>query len=179
MKIFFTSDPHYYHGNIINYCKRPFSTIEEMNEALITNWNKVVSKEDLVYIVGDFGFGSRKMLRKILERLNGTKILIIGNHDRPSSIPADCYEQIHNILMINGEGYEFTLVHDPATASADHSTDTKYICGHLHSLPENKLYKNWVDVGVDANGFTPVALEEIIKLFNNETKKESSFDVML
>lgn len=80
-KVFFTSDTHFGHSNIIKYCQRPFNSAEHMDEVLISNWNEVVSPQDIVFHLGDFCFGSDKEWIKILQRLNGTKYLILGNHD--------------------------------------------------------------------------------------------------
>jgi len=79
--VFFTSDTHYGHANIIKYCKRPFADAHEMDEALIANHNEVVRHKDVVYHLGDFGFAKMDYIEKILSRLNGRIRLIQGNHD--------------------------------------------------------------------------------------------------
>ena len=82
--IFFTSDLHFGHEGIIRMCNRPFQTLEEMDETLIKNWNSLAKPKDKVYVLGDFFMYYKKpKLREILNRLNGTKILIKGNHDMP------------------------------------------------------------------------------------------------
>lgn len=88
MNTFFIGDTHFYHTNILRFCAtdRPFDSIEEMNEVMVDRWNAAVSKQDTVIHVGDVVFGSRKADTgkenlKILDRLNGNKILIAGNHD--------------------------------------------------------------------------------------------------
>ena len=81
-EIFFTSDQHYGHFNIIRYCNRPFSSVEEMDETLIQNHNKKVRQSDIVYMVGDLAFHKdRAQIIALLKRLNGRKILVTGNHD--------------------------------------------------------------------------------------------------
>ena len=81
-KLFFTSDLHFYHKNIIDFCSRPFENIEHMNAMLIKNWNSVVQPDDDVIIAGDFMFSSNlEYLENILNQLNGTKWLVLGNHD--------------------------------------------------------------------------------------------------
>lgn len=79
-KVFLTSDTHFYHKNIITYCNRPFETVEKMNETLISNWNKVVPIDGIVFHCGDFAFGGSEVWHKILPRLNGQIHLILGNH---------------------------------------------------------------------------------------------------
>lgn len=82
MRRFFTSDLHFYHANVIRYCSRPYSSVEHMNEMMILNWNSVVSPEDIVYCLGDFSLAARPV-ESFTQRLNGKKILVLGNHDFP------------------------------------------------------------------------------------------------
>ena len=70
-KVYFTSDTHFYHSNIIGFCKRPFKNVEDMNETLIENWNRVVGQDDIVFHLGDFCMGGSHEWTKILNRLNG------------------------------------------------------------------------------------------------------------
>jgi len=180
MKIFFTSDQHFGHLNIIKYCNRPFYYVEEMNRTLIDNWNSVVGPDDLVYIIGDISMSYNKAkIKEIFDQLNGIKILIKGNHDRTKNIPTECFQTVCERLHLIGDGYDFILVHNPAEASANHFNKQKYLCGHLHRLIPYHSYDNWYDVGVDANGFTPVSLEHIIKTFKNENEEKLSIDELL
>lgn len=80
MAIYFTSDLHFWHSNVIRYCDRPYSSVEEMNEALVNNWNNTVTKDDTVFILGDFSLAARPV-ETIAPQLNGSKVLISGNHD--------------------------------------------------------------------------------------------------
>jgi len=82
--IWFTSDPHFFHENILIYDKRPFKDVIEMNQFIIEGWNSVVKDDDIVYILGDFGLTSLPNMRDILGLLRGKKVLILGNHDRHS-----------------------------------------------------------------------------------------------
>jgi|YelNatPaOPRAMG01_1025707.scaffolds.fasta_scaffold50800_1 calcineurin-like phosphoesterase family protein len=167
MKYFITSDLHFNHKNIIEYSNRPFNSVEEMNETLINNWNSVVSMDDIVYIDGDLAFGSKGKIREILNRLNGSKILIKGNHDWFKNLPIECFIRMEKKFeIINVEGQDYIIIHDPSAASADHTSNYKYLCGHLHSMPENRVYRNWIDIGVDGNNFYPYELNEAIKMFN-------------
>jgi calcineurin-like phosphoesterase family protein len=79
-KTFFTSDLHFSHKKVIEYCKRPFKDVEEMNEAIIKEWNKTVKKQDTVWILGDFSLNPNAAFR-VVKRLNGKKFLVAGNHD--------------------------------------------------------------------------------------------------
>src|SRR5574343_1568721 len=79
--IFVTSDTHFHHSNIIKYCNRPFSSTAEMDETLVQNWNSVVKPEDKVYHLGDVYFPLKERSDWLFSRLNGSKRLILGNHD--------------------------------------------------------------------------------------------------
>lgn len=81
MTIWFTSDHHFGHANIIKYCNRPYSSVAEMNALMQVAWNSVVQPGDTVYYLGDFAMQPH-MVIEILPTLNGTKILIAGNHDK-------------------------------------------------------------------------------------------------
>lgn len=80
MKTFYISDTHFGHFNIIKHCNRPFSTAEEMDRVMIENWNSTVARNDTVFILGDFVF-SKIPPAEYLNKLNGRKIVIVGNHD--------------------------------------------------------------------------------------------------
>lgn len=78
---FYTSDTHFGHARVIQYSKRPFASVEEMDDELIRRWNSIVRPKDEVYHLGDFAFAKPERIEDILKRLNGRKCLIIGNHD--------------------------------------------------------------------------------------------------
>ena len=81
--IFFTADLHFGHKNIIRYCDRPFKDVAQMNSTLIKNYNEVVRPDDTCYILGDLAMGINSLeLTKYIRRMNGRKILILGNHDK-------------------------------------------------------------------------------------------------
>ena len=86
MTVFFTSDTHFGHANIIKFCNRPFRDIDHMDEELIRRWNATVTPDDTVYHLGDVALGSRERWGSRLSRLNGTIYLVPGNHDRCSSV---------------------------------------------------------------------------------------------
>lgn len=78
--IYFTSDQHYWHNNVIRYCTRPFASVEQMNEAMVLGWNMTVLPEDTVIVLGDFSLAFRAV-ETFPQRLMGKKILVPGNHD--------------------------------------------------------------------------------------------------
>lgn len=81
MATWFTSDHHFGHANITKYCSRPYNSVGHMNSLMKNAWHAVVNQSDTVYYVGDFAM-QPSMVTDILPRLNGTKVLIAGNHDR-------------------------------------------------------------------------------------------------
>lgn len=87
--IFFTSDLHIGHAKAIEYDQRPFANLEEMHEALITRFNSTVPKNGLTYFLGDIGNKPREV-KAVIEQLNGTKILILGNHDHGMGTMLNC-----------------------------------------------------------------------------------------
>ena len=126
MSMWFIGDTHFNHANIIDYCNRPFSSVEEMDKVMIDNWNSVVQDSDIVYFLGDFVFGD---YRKYLSVLKGEVIFIKGNHDREKSKLLR-EQKTHDSLFISIEGVNFELVHDPADRI---STDRWLIYGHHHN----------------------------------------------
>lgn len=151
MSYFFISDTHFGHKNIIEYCKRPFKSVEEMNDALIKNWNKVVSPEDTVFLLGDFVFRGKISLLKSI--LNGNIVWIKGNHDSRDKTIIDS-------VFIKLGGRRWHLIHDPGE-----SVYQNVICGHVHQHWKSKKIKDrvMVNVGVDVWNFTPVSIEQILE----------------
>ena len=110
--IFFTSDLHLGHENCIRLCNRPFSSIEEMDETLIENWNRKITGKDTVYILGDLIYRSQKPPEEYLRRLRGKKHLILGNHDRGwirSCQTERFFESVNNLLYVADGKRQYTL----------------------------------------------------------------------
>ena len=108
MNIFFTADLHLGHDNIRRHCRRPFGTVEEMDEAIIANWNGAVKPNDLVYIVGDFAWRDH---HQHLVRLKGKKILIKGNHDKMSQDCLGNFTEVHQLLARSIEKHLVVMCH--------------------------------------------------------------------
>lgn len=176
-RIYFTSDTHASHNNIIKYCGRPFADIDEMNEALVRNWNSVVGPDDHVYHLGDFSMGGFERWNWFAEegRLNGHIHLILGNHDIERLLKEDFNFdrfdsiELEHILII--EGWHVFLNHFPfASFSGNYDGKVIQLYGHIHSSPKNignvlpegvVLQWNQYDVGVDNNNFTPVSWYQV------------------
>ena len=190
MAIFFTSDTHFSHNRIIELCNRPFKSVSHMNEALIAKWNSVVSPTDTVYHLGDVALGSLDTWDGALSRLNGHKVLVIGNHDRLFRENKPAYverfkgvysqwfdsteDNITNLVL--SDGTNVNLSHFPYTGDSHDKPryndfrladdGTVLLHGHTHAdtcVSRSASGTLQVHVGVDAWDYTPVAEWQIIK----------------
>lgn len=101
MADYLTSDHHFGHKNIIAYEDRPFTTVEEMDEFMIQRWNETVKPGDTVYHLGDFALVNLERIAALLKRLNGRKILILGNHDRAAHRMAEAgFDEVYKYLVL-------------------------------------------------------------------------------
>ena len=171
-KVFFTSDTHFNHAKIIEYCNRPFSDVEDMNEVMIANWNRVVQPDGHVFHLGDFAMGGVEEWNPILDRLNGRIHLILGNHDL-RTVGSDCpkgFEDVcmQKIIMIGK--HQIILNHYPLLCYSGADKKTWQLFGHVHTNKNNigsdagrlqLLFPSQYDVGVDNNDYTPVSFEKI------------------
>jgi len=180
-KLFFTSDTHYSHENIIKYSNRPFANADEMNEAMIANWNKTVSKSDIVWHLGDVAFEKdRNKLIGILERLNGEKHLIWGNHERAlKSVPWSRYFHTANDMRVlnvppdqnDGKAQRIVLCHYAMRVWDQSHYGTWQLYGHSHgTLPDDPNLLA-CDVGVDCWDYTPVSMAQLNDLMSKKTFK--------
>ena len=167
MNTFFTADTHWYHKNIIKYCNRPFSSIEEMNEILINQWNSKISKGDRVYHLGDFAFGQREKILELTKILNGSIIIIEGNHDEIGQPENYGFAGKHQLLTVKINGIYITMCHYAMRIWERSHYDSWHIYGHSHGTLES-IGKTW-DVGVDNNNFTPVEFEELKKIMESQS----------
>ena len=170
---YYTSDLHLNHRNILLYENRPFRSVEEMNEALIENWNRCVKQNDEVYILGDFCFdNSGELANRFLKRLNGKKYLIIGNHDsflKAKAFDKSAFEWIRHYAEIHDEGHSVILFHYPIAVWNKKHHNSIHLYGHIHSNtqdhhPMTYALGNAFNVGVDVCDFEPKTLKEIINM---------------
>lgn len=171
MSIYITSDTHFYHTNVIKYCNRPFTDSEEMNKFMIKQWNSVVSNNDTIIHLGDFGFGNKEQITEICSQLNGNKILIKGNHDlrKGDGFWLDCgfqtvYKRRQVFLneIIPDYNNNIILSHYPVSVEPNQLN----IHGHIHNSPlDTTLFKkeNHICVCVELlDNYKPVNLEKLI-----------------
>src|SRR5699024_5109940 len=195
MSTFFTSDTHFYHARILELGEgRPFKSIQEHNEMLILNWNKLVMPEDTVYHLGDVALGPWPRGLVCVSRLNGYKKLVPGNHDRIFSGESEkrqerFYEDYANVFdeilpeitSVTLEDQEFVVSHFPYQESEDTSGRLRYqdkstvaeglpfIHGHTHQQEKLTWNKDslQISVGVDARNWTPVPSEVVLEEFRS------------
>lgn len=166
MHVFFTSDTHFQHSAIINFCQRPFWHPQQMDDALVRLWNSVVTKRDVVYHLGDVFFGGADQALLLLKRLNGKKFLVPGNHDDARAIPAleMVFEVLPPIVQIpfswKGTRHRVTLCHYPMTYWPDSFHESLMLFGHTHGRHEGN--RQSLDVGVDCWDYAPVRFDAVL-----------------
>lgn len=187
--IYFTSDLHFWHKNVIRYCSRPFSTVEEMNEIMIKNWNDTVKPDDIVYCLGDFSLAMRPV-EAYTSRLNGVKYLVPGNHDFCHSyhkksrnkenrdkwieqyerhgwkvLPEQTTLDIPGVATVNMCHHPYVLI-GPGDDKYERwrpKDDGRWLlCGHVHE--KWKVVGRMINIGVDQWNFKPVPITEIEKI---------------
>ena len=146
------ADTHFDHENIIRYCNRPYLKVEYMNNDLVNRWNNVVSKNDVVYVLGDFAFG-KEAISKYIQQLNGTKYLIKGNHDTYSNKfyrEAGFKEVYDHPILVDF----FLLSHEPLQLSETTPYFNYY--GHVHN--DSKYQDNLTSrcISVERINYTPM-----------------------
>ncbi|MGL4668395.1 MAG: metallophosphoesterase family protein [Saezia sp.] len=173
--IYFISDTHFCHSHIIELCGRPFHSVHEMHQVLISNWNSRITEKDEVYILGDFLYkGSGNDANQILECLQGKKYLIRGNHDQFLDAPdfnQKHFEWVKDYFVLSYEGRKFILFHYPILEWQGFFGDSIHLYGHVHNSSKSPLQKarfdilgkNAVNVCVDANNFSPLSIREILR----------------
>jgi calcineurin-like phosphoesterase family protein len=165
--ILWTSDTHFGHENILKYCKRPWSNVEEMNEGLIQRWNTVAKPEDEVYFHGDAAMGgiSDDAIVSIFRRLNGKKYWIFGNHDslrkRDLLLSNKCFEWGKDIAEISVNKQKMVLCHYPMLRWNGASHGSWMLHGHSHGGLSYPFEGKICDVSLDAWDWYPVTFEQI------------------
>ena len=168
---FITSDLHFWHKNILKFCKetRPWTSVEEMNEALIAEWNSKIKPNDTVYHLGDFCFGSKQQTLDILEQLNGFKVFITGNHDGTDIKQAlKIHGKVYDYLEIKHRSTKLVLFHYPLACWNGAHYNSIMLYAHCHGSFENKGKS--IDVGYDAQGKI-LTLDEAFDLANAKEKE--------
>jgi calcineurin-like phosphoesterase family protein len=177
--LWFTSDLHIAHKNIIAFSKRPYKDIREMREALFANWNEVVGEDDDVFILGDFAWtGNIEKIAWFLSQLKGRKHLIYGNHDVQNrfdrEVVSNLFASAGHYLEIEVEDEDMespqmiVLSHYPFLTWNGKLRGSWQLFGHIHSGPLSiasernlPLSNGQYDVGVDNNNYYPISYNDI------------------
>lgn len=164
-KTWFTSDTHFGHVAVIEYCKRPFSSVEEMDASLIAAWNDVVAPNDVVWHLGDVVF--RGDPAGYLDQLHGRIHIILGNHDSPSKLRRTRAIWVGEVKYLRVGGQRIYLSHYAHRTWPRSDQGSFHLYGHSHGdLPG--LGRS-MDVGVDANGYRPLLLEDVLARLEQES----------
>lgn len=175
MSIYFIGDTHLFHSNIISLCSRPFASVEEMNKAIVDNWNSVVKDSDTVFMMGDFALCRKEKLIEIGNSLRGIKTLVMGNHDQAS---AETYHKagfkyVCKYPIIFSDF--FICSHEPAFVNC--SSPYANIFAHVHNNPS---YKNVSErsfcVSAERIGYTPIRFEDIVEAIKIEQGKKGNLN---
>lgn len=204
--VYFSADWHFGHYNIIKYCKRPFKDIEEMDEYIIEQHNKIVKKNDTFYCLGDAGDC------KHVKRLNGFKILIKGNHDKKSNgyylksgfslvlesamiksgkkfltlehIPRRNFKEFIRLMLVywrNKTGRSKNLVHKWNRLKREWKKHEYPIRDYVHLC--GHVHKAWticknnINIGGDVWGYKPVSLDKVMAMVNKKPKKRRIYEI--
>jgi calcineurin-like phosphoesterase family protein len=188
---FVTSDWHVGHANVLKFDNRPFTDLVHMHRVLVNNFNSCVPEGSVSYFLGDMGFGNAELLRGIVQSLNGTKVLILGNHDKGQNAMLNMgFDVVLNSAMLYIAGQRVTMSHCPLRGVYRENVigmkggkegenwhgETKqqrfsitdegqfHLHGHIHSPNGGKserILGKQMDVGVAANRYRPVSISEI------------------
>ena len=177
--IYFTSDQHFFHQRVIEYDRRPFASLKEMHETIITNWNSVVRAKDRVYCLGDIAFGNPKRFAPLIARLNGQIVLVRGNHCRQNGFKLrrliidgkPLFHDYCDIKYIKLAGQWVCLSHFPyndirfkefAPVDCGHYL----IHGHIHNTDPNIVRDRMINVGCMLWDYKPVSETQILEIMS-------------
>ena len=185
-KLFFTSDTHWHHRNIIELCNRPWGDMQIHDGALIQSWNKVVPKDGIVFHAGDFAMtGQIDWIRELISKLNGTIYHVRGNHDYQNR-----WDRQVIVDIFEGRSVDIaTIVIEDSTVPQGHTRffishyphlfwerGAYHLHGHVHSGPYSTakdivpFHKMRYDIGVDNNDYYPISYDELMTIFKEYEK---------
>lgn len=176
--IYYIADMHFGHTNVIRFDNRPFADTEQMDEALIQNWNERVTADDTVYVLGDAFWRNEENSIRIMQQLNGHKHLIQGNHDRVKGTLRPYWDSIEQYAEINDKNRLVILSHYPIPFYKNQHYGAVMLYGHVHNTREWSLVEKWkneqwamgipsrlINVGcmMDCMNYTPRTLDELLE----------------
>lgn len=169
MKTYITSDLHFGHKNIMKFCPITRARFKDdvvyMNQAMVKEWNDLINPEDTVYILGDVAFMSGSDAGRLINRLNGRKILVEGNHDRKTLQDATfrgAFAEVHKYLDITYNGHKIVMFHYPIAEWDQMHRGALHFHGHLHGNTSGLEKFRARDMGMDATGMIATLMEDAI-----------------
>jgi calcineurin-like phosphoesterase family protein len=198
-RIYFTSDWHIGHQNVIEFDRRPFKDLDHMHQVLINNYNATVGPEDLCYFLGDIGLGKGDIVAKVIQELNGCKVCVLGNHDKgATAMRRFGFDVVVNMAALEVAGRLVTMTHCPlrgvwredcskmkgSVPGENWHKEFKHLMfsipdfgqyhlhGHTHKGPEERILDRQMDVGVRANGYRPVSISVVESWIAKREKQE-------
>lgn len=193
-QIYIVSDLHFHHKNILKHCPvrqkicsaKDENDVEAWDKWIIEKWNNTVNKKDIVYILGDFIFGSQESAKKVLDKLHGKKFLILGNHDKGVDKLENYFEQITQQKLVTfkksnfdflDEDFQVFMCHYPMVTWASKHYGVINTHGHCHGRLDDYNEASTdlrVDVGIDGKlaNFNFITLEQLYRYFKEKTKGE-------
>ena len=172
--IYYTSDLHFGHRNVISFDKRPFADIDEMDQCLINNWNARIRPEDTVYILGDFCYKGGRATKWYLQQLKGRKVLIVGNHDGKTLQDSETmkyFEDARPMMHVTDGDKQICLCHFPIAEWNGYYHGSWHIYGHIHNR-KNETYEfmrtreKALNAGCMINNYAPATFSELLQ--NNQ-----------
>lgn len=187
-RAYFTSDWHVGHANVLEFDKRPFKDLDHMHRVLINNYNATVGDQDICYFLGDMGFGKGDLLAGVVQSLQGTKVCILGNHDKgATAMRRYGFDVVLNMASLIVANKIVTMTHCPLrgvwredVSKMKNSQEGEnwhkefkhtdfsipdwgqyHLHGHTHKEPKERILDRQFDVGVRANDYRPVSISVI------------------
>lgn len=178
MATWITSDLHFSHANIQKFCpatRGHYEDVVDMNERMISEWNARVAPDDTVYILGDVAFCSADKAAEMVNRLNGVKHLIVGNHDEKNLKQSQfraCFASVQHYLRLVYEKRVVVMSHFPFLEWDQMHRGSLHFFGHVHGNKTGQESFRCMDVGMDATGQVVTLLDDAInKICNNDIKQ--------
>ena len=179
MSVYFTADLHFNHSGVINFDKRPFANVDEMNRSMVEYWNARVKDGDEVYILGDFAM-SKKDTMEFAPKLRGKKYLILGNHDQKFPELRDLFEDVYDYKKLHLNKHSIVMSHYFMPSYENQYRGGIMLHGHSHntavSLLEERVKEMYAEEGTPCKaynagcmyfGYTPATVDEIICYWKN------------
>lgn len=162
--IYFSSDHHFNHVNILNHCNRPFSSVEDMDKEMVDRWNSVVKENDEIYYLGDLTLGNWETAYGYIKQLKGRIKFIKGNHDERWFPSLNTHQKLPPIHEFKLNKKLFVLCHYSMQTWNGFYKGSIHLFGHSHGNLEG-IGKS-MDVGVDSNNFYPISIDEVLEKMN-------------